>query len=193
MAGERRTGHDLSSRCCHSDRLEWRHPRQEPAAPLGGAKGTRHPCRGRVARRKAVAASRPPPAMAAGVRFWALRLRGRSASGLAGEIRPLAPTSVRCPASLDDTLDAPANAMKRTAIVQTRGRVTLPLAIRQALQIAPGDDVVFIETAPGRFELKAQARRAALLNRPHASRLEVARPRRLRQLELSLAASERTR
>ena len=83
--------------------------------------------------------------------------------------------------------------MKRSATVQTRGRVTLPAGIRQALQLAPGDDVVFVETAPGRFELKAQVRRAALLNRPHASRLEVAVPRRARQMELSLPASERTR
>src|SRR5215203_2791344 len=74
--------------------------------------------------------------------------------------------------------------MQRTATVQTRGRVTLPVGIRQALQIAPGDDVVFVQTAPGRFELKAEGRRAALLSRPHASRPEVARTRRVRQLEL---------
>lgn len=81
--------------------------------------------------------------------------------------------------------------MRRTATVQTRGRVTLPVGIRQALQLAPGDDVVFVQTAPGHFELKAEARTAALLNRPHASRLDVALPRRGRQLELSLPASER--
>lgn len=76
--------------------------------------------------------------------------------------------------------------MKRSATVQTRGRVTLPAGIRQALHLAPGDEVVFVETAPGRVEVKAQVRRAALLNRPHASRLEVALPRRGRQLELSI-------
>lgn len=81
--------------------------------------------------------------------------------------------------------------MRRTATVQTRGRVTLPVGIRQALQLAPGDDVVFVQTAPGRFELKAEARKAALLNRPHASRLEVAVPRRGPQLELSLPGTER--
>ena len=70
--------------------------------------------------------------------------------------------------------------MQRTVTVQTRGRVTLPVGIRQALQLAPGDDIVFVETAPGRFELKAEPRRAALLNRPHASRLEGARSRRFR-------------
>jgi len=78
--------------------------------------------------------------------------------------------------------------MQRTATVQTRGRVTLPVDIRQALQIAPGDDIVFVETAPGRFELKAEARRAALLSRSPASRLEAARGRGVRQLELSLPA-----
>ena len=82
--------------------------------------------------------------------------------------------------------------MQRSATVQTRGRVTLPAGIRQALQLAPGDDVVFVETAPGRFELKAEARRAVLLNRSHASRLKGARSRGVPQLELSLPTSERT-
>jgi AbrB family looped-hinge helix DNA binding protein len=80
--------------------------------------------------------------------------------------------------------------MQRTATVQTRGRVTLPVALRQALEIAPGDEIVFVETAPGRFELKAVARRAALLDRPRARR-EAPRSRRIRQLELSLPASQR--
>ena len=62
--------------------------------------------------------------------------------------------------------------MQRNSTVQTRGRVTLPLTVRQALLVAPGDDVVFIETAPGRFELRARARRAALLERTGASTTE---------------------
>jgi len=82
--------------------------------------------------------------------------------------------------------------MQRTTTVQTRGRVTLPAGVRQALQLAPGDDVVFVETAPGRFELQAEARRAALLSRSPAGRLESARSRRVRQLELSLPASQRS-
>lgn len=53
--------------------------------------------------------------------------------------------------------------MRRSSTVQTRGRLTLPLGVRQALHVAPGDDVVFVQTAPGRFEVKAEARRAALL------------------------------
>jgi AbrB family looped-hinge helix DNA binding protein len=76
--------------------------------------------------------------------------------------------------------------MQRTTTVQTRGRVTLPAGIRQALHLAPGDDVVFVETAPGRFELKAKARGAALLHRANASRLESSARRRVPQLELSL-------
>jgi AbrB family looped-hinge helix DNA binding protein len=63
--------------------------------------------------------------------------------------------------------------MHRIATVQTRGRVTLPARIRQALQIAPGDNVVFVETAAGRFEVKAEARTAALLNRRPTTRPEV--------------------
>ncbi len=62
--------------------------------------------------------------------------------------------------------------MHRTATLQTRGRVTLPINIRQALNVAPGDDVVFVETVPGRFEVKAEARTAALLNRPRTRRPE---------------------
>jgi AbrB family looped-hinge helix DNA binding protein len=80
--------------------------------------------------------------------------------------------------------------MHRIATVQTRGRVTLPARIRQQLQIAPGDNVVFIETAGGRFELKAEARTAALLNRRPARRLEVPVQRRAPQLQLPLAGSE---
>ena len=76
--------------------------------------------------------------------------------------------------------------MQRSATVQTRGRVTLPTGIRQALQLAPGDDVVFVETAPGRFELKAKARRAALLHRANTTRLEASARRHVPQLELSL-------
>jgi AbrB family looped-hinge helix DNA binding protein len=82
--------------------------------------------------------------------------------------------------------------MHCTATVQTRGRVTLPARIRQALQIAPGDNVVFVETAAGRFELKAEARTAALLNRRSATRLDVPVRRRASHLQLPLPGSEHT-
>ena len=82
--------------------------------------------------------------------------------------------------------------MQRCATVQTRGRVTLPLGIRQMLNVTPGDDVVFVETAPGRFEVRAEARRAALLNRPRVSRLEVPVRRRAPQMELPLRAVGQT-
>ena len=79
--------------------------------------------------------------------------------------------------------------MQRSATVQTRGRVTLPAGVRQALQLVPGDEVVFVETAPGRFEVKAEARKAALLSRPPEDRPQATRSTRIRQLELpSLAA-----
>ena len=83
--------------------------------------------------------------------------------------------------------------MHRIATVQTRGRVTLPARIRNGLQIAPGDKVVFVETAAGRFELKAEARTAALLNRRSASRLDVPVRQRAPQLQLPLPGSEPTR
>ena len=81
--------------------------------------------------------------------------------------------------------------MQRIATVQTRGRVTLPVGIRDALQIAPGDDIVFVETAPGRFELKSETRRAALLSRSPASRVQGARSGRVRQMELTMSAAEK--
>ena len=73
--------------------------------------------------------------------------------------------------------------MQRSAIVQTRGRVTLPLGIRQVLNVAPGDDVVFVQTAPGRFEVRAEPRRATLLSRPRVRRLEVPVRRRAPKLD----------
>ena len=76
--------------------------------------------------------------------------------------------------------------MHRSATVQTRGRVTLPLGIREALHIGPGDEVVFVHTSTGGFEVKAEARRAALLHRPRVSRLEVPIRRRPPQMELQL-------
>ncbi|WP_284620540.1 AbrB/MazE/SpoVT family DNA-binding domain-containing protein [Aquabacterium humicola] len=63
--------------------------------------------------------------------------------------------------------------MKLTARIQTRGRVTLPAEVRRALQVAGGDELVFVETAPGRYEVKAEARGAALLKRRRTARLEV--------------------
>ena len=80
--------------------------------------------------------------------------------------------------------------MQRSATVQTRGRVTLPAGIRQALQLAPGDDVVFVETAPGRFEVKAEARKAALLSRPPDGRSQAIPSTRIRQLELPSVAAQ---
>lgn len=81
--------------------------------------------------------------------------------------------------------------MQRSATVQTRGRVTLPLGIREGLHVAPGDDVVFVEIAPGCFEVRPKARRAALLNRPRDSRSELPLPRHAPQMELPLPGTEK--
>ena len=42
-----------------------------------------------------------------------------------------------------------------TAIITSKGRITLPSEVRQALQLKPGDRIEFFEVAPGRFELRA--------------------------------------
>jgi len=76
--------------------------------------------------------------------------------------------------------------MQRSATVQTRGRVTLPLDIRQVLHVSPGDEVVFVQTAPGCCEVRAQARRAALLDHPRVSRLEAPVRQRAPQMILPL-------
>lgn len=70
--------------------------------------------------------------------------------------------------------------------VQTRGRVTLPARMRKALRIASGDNVIFVETAAGRFEVKAEARSAALLSHRRTARLVVPirSPAPQRQLQL---------
>jgi AbrB family looped-hinge helix DNA binding protein len=76
--------------------------------------------------------------------------------------------------------------MTDIAPVQSRGRITIPADVRRALQVAPGDEVVFVETAPGRFEIRANGRQAALLSNRRSSRLAVSVGRRTPQLELPL-------
>ena len=40
-----------------------------------------------------------------------------------------------------------------TATVTSKGQVTIPAAIRNTLNVGPGDRIQFIEVAPGRFEM----------------------------------------
>lgn len=42
-----------------------------------------------------------------------------------------------------------------TATVTTKGQITIPVAVRQALQIDAGDRLEFIQVQPGRFEIVA--------------------------------------
>ena len=74
----------------------------------------------------------------------------------------------------------------QSAKIQTRGRLTLPAEVRQALNVEPGDQVTFKETKPGRFEVQAEARSGSLLERRPVSRLEVGVPRTKRQMELPI-------
>jgi len=73
-----------------------------------------------------------------------------------------------------------------TAKVQTRGRVTLPAEVRRTLEVEPGDQVAFVETTPGRFELQAEARAAALARHQPVSRLSVPASKLKRQMELPI-------
>jgi len=42
-----------------------------------------------------------------------------------------------------------------TATVTSKGQITIPAEVRQALQVEPGDRVEFVEVEPGRFEVVA--------------------------------------
>lgn len=42
-----------------------------------------------------------------------------------------------------------------TATVTSKGQITIPVDVRNRLQIAAGDRVEFVETSPGRFEIVA--------------------------------------
>lgn len=45
-----------------------------------------------------------------------------------------------------------------TATVTTKGQITIPANVRQALQVEAGDRVEFVEVTPGRFEFVAVTR-----------------------------------
>lgn len=42
-----------------------------------------------------------------------------------------------------------------TAILSSKGQVTIPVAVRRALGVDAGDRIEFIEITPGRFEVVA--------------------------------------
>jgi AbrB family looped-hinge helix DNA binding protein len=45
-----------------------------------------------------------------------------------------------------------------TATVTSKGQITIPAQVRQALQVGAGDRVEFVEVAPGRYEFIAANR-----------------------------------
>ena len=45
-----------------------------------------------------------------------------------------------------------------TATVTSKGQITIPAIVRQALQVDTGDRVEFVEIEPGRFEMVAATR-----------------------------------
>jgi len=45
-----------------------------------------------------------------------------------------------------------------TATVTSKGQITIPANVRQALQVGTGDRVEFVEVDPGRFEFIAATR-----------------------------------
>ncbi len=45
-----------------------------------------------------------------------------------------------------------------TATLTSKGQITVPIAVREALGVASGDRVEFVEIAPGRYEFIAATR-----------------------------------
>lgn len=45
-----------------------------------------------------------------------------------------------------------------TATLTSKGQITIPAEVRQALQVDTGDRVEFVEVEPGRFEIVAATR-----------------------------------
>ncbi len=45
-----------------------------------------------------------------------------------------------------------------TATLSSKGQITIPAAVRDALQVGTGDRVEFVEVAPGRYEFIAATR-----------------------------------
>jgi AbrB family looped-hinge helix DNA binding protein len=45
-----------------------------------------------------------------------------------------------------------------TATISSKGQITVPVAVRQALHVDTGDRVEFVEVGPGRYEFVAATR-----------------------------------
>ena len=50
-----------------------------------------------------------------------------------------------------------------TATVTSKGQITIPLKVRQALQLEAGDRIEFVEVEAGRFEVVAATHSATVL------------------------------
>lgn len=45
-----------------------------------------------------------------------------------------------------------------TATISSKGQITIPVAVREALHVKTGDRIEFVEIEPGRYELIAASR-----------------------------------
>jgi len=50
-----------------------------------------------------------------------------------------------------------------TATLTSKGQITIPAAVREALRVGAGDRVEFVEIAPGRYEFIAATRPVSAL------------------------------
>lgn len=50
-----------------------------------------------------------------------------------------------------------------TATISSKGQITIPAEVRQALQVDTGDRVEFVEVEPGRYEFVAATRSVTAL------------------------------
>lgn len=63
--------------------------------------------------------------------------------------------------------------MSTSSKVQSRGRITLPAQLRLVLGLEPGDEVEFVETAPGHYAVAPRAQEAALLKASFTRKTQV--------------------
>jgi AbrB family looped-hinge helix DNA binding protein len=72
-----------------------------------------------------------------------------------------------------------------TATISSKGQITIPAEVRQALQVDAGDRVEFVEVAPGRYEFFAATRSAMELKGMFGT---PARPVSIEQMNQAIAA-----
>jgi len=73
-----------------------------------------------------------------------------------------------------------------TASITSKGQITIPQAVREAMQVRTGDRVEFVEIAPGRYEFIAATRTVTALKGMFGKQ---AKPVSIEQMNAAIAAA----